>query len=149
MHKITNRYPALRFTPHDCFVYSPAQQTVFYNKDQVASDHGQLALLHEIGHAHLGHQAYRYDIGLLNMEVAAWAFARQAAGELDIAVDEQHIQSCLESYRTWLYKRSRCPECQSHGVQTARGRYKCFVCHQSWRVSRNLTLQPRRLSATA
>ena len=146
MHEITNLYPKLHFTPHDRFIYSPSLQTVFYDESQTSTDQGKASLLHEIGHAHYEHNSYSSDIELLNMEVEAWIFARNAAGEMGLKVDDAHIHNCLESYRFWLYKRSRCPECEHHGIQTKPTRYRCFICLHQWKVSLRLSLRPRRLA---
>lgn len=148
MHDIAKHFPSLKFLPNNNFIWSPNEQTVFYNEQKIDQATGQLALLHEIGHAELGHSDYRSDIALLNMEIDAWEFACEAAVRFEIEVDEVHIDNCLESYRVWLYKRSRCPECEYHGIQIDRTHYRCFMCRHVWRVSRNLSLQPHRMQCT-
>lgn len=144
MDSITARYPELNFAQASQFLWSPRTQTVFYDQDIAETATGQLALLHEIGHAELGHTDYILDIELLGMEVDAWGYARRHSLELGIAVDEEHVERCLESYRIWLYKRSLCPHCSAHGLQIDKKTYRCFMCRHQWRVARSLTLQPRR-----
>jgi hypothetical protein len=50
-----------------------------------------------------------------------------------VIIDEEHIQNCLDTYRDWLHKRSTCPRCDSHGLQTSE-QYKCYNCRAVWRV---------------
>lgn len=96
------------------------------------------SLLHETGHALLGHTSYVADIELLKLEVAAWDRAKQLAKELGTSIDENHIQDCLDTYRDWLDKRSICPNCGTKSIQTDKGsKYRCFNCHTTWRVSNN------------
>lgn len=145
MDEIMAYYPGLNFTQSSQFVWSPDHKTVYYPGEDVRQEHNRLGLLHEIGHAELGHTTYHSDIHLLGMEVDAWKYARQKASVFGIVVDEYHIDSCLESYRIWVYKRSVCPRCQFHGIQTSPTRYRCFMCRRVWRVSRNLSLHPHRM----
>lgn len=144
MHSIIAHYPSLAFEPADRFCWSPAMQTIYYDVWHIGQDSGQLALLHEIGHAQLNHNEYSLDVELLNMEVQAWAYARQYAHQFHITIDEEHIDQCLEGYRIWLYKRSLCPVCDCHGLQIRARLYRCFMCRHQWRVAPTLTLQPRR-----
>lgn len=145
MNNIIPHYPQLRFTSSSHFVYSPNKRTIFYDASEFYTPKGRLALLHEIGHAELNHQRYRSDIDLLNMEIDAWDYAVENAEQFDIPVDEAHIDRCLETYRVWLYKRSRCPQCSYHGIQTSLSKYRCFMCRHTWRVARTLSLQPHRM----
>ncbi len=92
-------------------------------------------LLHEFGHALLGHANYSYDIELLKMERAAWDEALSLADEYDAAIDEVLIDDALDSYRDWLHARSLCPTCTATGVQTALSSYACIACGANWRVN--------------
>ncbi len=146
MKEIIIQYPNINFAQGSCFVWSPKRSTVFFNEDESNTQKGRLALLHEIGHAELDHSDYDSDIGLLNMEIDAWDFAVEKAYEFGVRVDEEHIDRCLETYRIWLHKRSRCPECSFHGIQQKSDEYFCFMCSYNWRVARSLSIQPQRLS---
>lgn len=92
-------------------------------------------LLHEFGHALLGHASYSYDIDLLKMERAAWDEALGLADEYDVAIDEVLIEDTLDTYRDWLHARSVCPACTATGVQTALSSYACIACGANWRVN--------------
>jgi hypothetical protein len=145
VESIFRHFPKLKFRAGDYFVWSPQQKTIYYDAQRVESQAGKAALLHEIGHAKLKHRDFEYDMELVNMEVAAWEKARELAADLDVSMDEEHINSCLETYRIWLFKRSRCPECSATGVQKNSRLYRCFMCAKQWRVALTRTTQPRRM----
>lgn len=138
-------FPAIEFHQAETFVWAPQQRTVYYDPKRLSSKRGLLALLHEISHALLDHQTFELDIELLNMEVAAWTKARQLAAQHKIAIDEAHIEDCLETYRIWLYKRSRCPNCANTSLQQDVHSYRCFLCGSTWQVAQSRTTQPRRM----
>ncbi len=135
--KLTSRYPKLRFYAGDQFSWSPENATISYKRGAT----GQRAiwsLLHETGHALLGHTTYRADIELLRLEVGAWQRAETLAKSIDIVIDKNHIEDCLDTYRDWLYKRSICPNCATKCLQQDDFvHYRCFNCHAVWRVSQS------------
>lgn len=140
MHKLiaelSERFPELRFAPGKQFCWSPEQQLIFYNERARDNDKARWSLLHETGHALLGHAGYKADFELLRLEIAAWERARQLAADLGIEIDEDHIQDCLDTYRDWLYQRSICPTCSTKCLQQDdHTHYRCFNCHTVWRVS--------------
>lgn len=138
-------FPDVNFAEGKTFSWSPRKQVVYYDPLHINTEHGALALLHEIGHARLNHSNYQLDIELINMEVAAWNEARKIAKKQKIKVDEEHIEACLETYRVWLFKRSRCPECNNASIQQNQRTYRCFLCGTSWQVAQTKTTQPRRM----
>lgn len=128
-------FPSLRFTPGTTFCWSPETQEVFYKATSHEPKH-TWSLLHETGHALLKHQSYKADIELLKLEVAAWEKAKELASQLELEIDEDHIQDCLDTYRDWLYRRSICPTCTTKCLQQAdMAHYRCFNCHTIWRVT--------------
>jgi hypothetical protein len=139
MQKIISRlqadFPQLKFTSGTQFCWSPETGEILYK----AGARGQAAswsLLHETGHALLGHQNYKADFELLLLEVAAWQKARELAAKVNLAIDEDHIEDCLDTYRDWLHKRSICPTCTAKCLQQDdHQHYRCFNCHTAWRVS--------------
>jgi hypothetical protein len=133
--RLRRLYPELRFTPAKQFYWSPETQEIFYNS--AASGRQALwSLLHESGHALLGHSSYQADVELLRLEMEAWERAKQLAVGLDVTIDEDHIQDCLDTYRDWLYKRSICPACGTKCLQQGDFvHYRCFNCHTVWKVS--------------
>lgn len=132
---LSQTYPELRFTAGTQFCWSPETKEVFY----IPAGKGKQArwsLLHETGHALLGHTSYQADVELLLLEVAAWERAKQLGNDAGIEIDEDHIQDCLDTYREWLYKRSICPNCTTKSLQQGDFvHYRCFNCHTKWRVS--------------
>jgi hypothetical protein len=128
-------FPALRFVAGKQFYWSPETGEIFY-KATARGKHATWSLLHETGHALLGHHSYQADFELLKLEVAAWERGRQLAANFQIEIDENHIQDCLDTYRNWLYKRSICPTCGNKSLQQGDFvHYRCFNCHTTWRVT--------------
>jgi hypothetical protein len=135
INRLNALYPALNFKAGKQFYWSPETAEIFYN-EAANDDQAQWSLLHETGHALLQHTSYTADVELLRLEVAAWGKARELAELLDIKLDEDHIQDCLDTYRDWLYKRSICPKCHTKCLQQDnRVNYRCFNCHAVWQVS--------------
>lgn len=129
------KFPRLKFTPGPRFYWSPETGEIFYHHE--SSDQESLwSLLHETGHAALGHTSYQGDFELLQMELAAWQRARQLGQEFNIEIDEDHIQDCLDTYREWLYKRCICPGCGTKCLQQDDSTlYGCHNCGSTWQVS--------------
>lgn len=144
---LQNDFPKLHFVPSKRFYWSPKQNTIHYveKKNDIAA---QWSLLHELSHAHLGHQLFKSDFELLLMEVEAWEKARSLGKKYGIAIDSGHIQDCLDTYRDWLYQRSTCPVCASCSLQTDHRTYRCHNCNTVWHVSSSRLCRPyRRLSS--
>ena len=133
--KIKSKYPKLTFTPSDSFYWSPVTKEIFYDQD--SNDMiSKWSLLHEVGHALLGHSEYKADIMLIKLEIEAWQKALEVAGQFQITIDKNHIEDCLDTYRDWLYRRSICPKCSNKSFQQSDFRhYRCFNCHMRWQVS--------------
>ena len=129
------KFPHITFTAGKQFRWSPETSKIFYRAS--AKDREALwSLLHETGHALLGHTSYRGDFELLQMELAAWQRACQLGEEFGIEISEDHIQDCLETYREWLYKRSICPNCSTKCLQQDdAASYGCHNCGTNWQVS--------------
>lgn len=87
-----------------------------------------LQLLHEVGHALLGHCEYGVDLERLKMERAAWEKARELCGRYGVEYDEEAVEGALDTYRDWLHRRSRCAKCGLTRFQGADGRYRCPGC---------------------
>jgi hypothetical protein len=137
-------YPQFRFKSGEIPFWSPKEKTVYYT--QLSEDESVWGLLHETGHALLSHQNFTTDADLLRKELDAWARANLLALHYDLHIPDEHIQDCLDSYRDWLHKRSMCPTCDSHGVQSPDKAYRCLNCNASWNVSTSNTCRPYRRS---
>lgn len=132
---LKGRFPELRFRAGEQFSWSPETSEVIY-KTSAAGQKARWSLLHETGHALLGHHSYGADFELLRLEIAAWERAKALAKEVDITIDDDHIQDCLDTYRDWLYKRSICPSCSTKCLQQDDFvHYRCFNCNTMWRVT--------------
>jgi hypothetical protein len=132
---LQRHFPELRFHPGQSFYWSPDTEKVVYN--QAAKGHkATWSLLHETSHALLGHRSYKNDFELIEMEVAAWERAKELATELKLAaIEEDHVQDCLDTYRDWLYRRCICPACGTKSLQESARRYSCFNCGTRWHVT--------------
>lgn len=117
------------------FYWSPKDSTVHYDPTKLHSPKGVWSLLHECGHARLGHSAYGTDFELVKLEALAWEEAKQLGKKLQIDIAEEHVQDCLDTYRDWLHQRSTCPTCGTIGLQADRYNYSCHNCNGQWSVT--------------
>ncbi len=154
MEKITSLLPKLRanaakiphltgltLVPGEVFSWNHSACVITYDsQDEHAVEH----LLHEYGHALLNHADYTRDIQLIAMERDAWDEAQKVAAHLDVNIEQDIIESDLDSYRDWLHARSVCPNCNATGIQSGRNRYRCLACLQNWRVNDAKSCQLRR-----
>lgn len=133
INKLSKDFPEFKFKPGSEFWWSAKKNTVFYNPE------AELCLeycLHELSHAILGHRGYIYDIDLVKLERDAWSYAKSnLENRFNINLDEEIIQDNLDTYREWLHSRSKCPNCDSTGIETRLQRYKCIACDNKWRVN--------------
>jgi len=124
-------YPQFNFEVSSDYLWSPANRTIYYTSGGGSSG----LLLHEISHGLLGHADYLYDIDLIAMERAAWDKAIELSSSYEIKIDEDLIESNLDSYRDWLHARSSCPNCNATGLQVKKQSYSCPACSHTWRVN--------------
>ena len=135
LSQLKGLYPQLKFTAGNGFVWSPETGEVFYDQRRKGAK-ARWSLLHETGHALLGHKTYHADYELIRLEAAAWEKAKELATAIGIPINEEHIQDCLDTYRDWLYKRSICPACSTKSIQqNDYAHYRCHNCHSVWRVT--------------
>jgi DNA-directed RNA polymerase subunit RPC12/RpoP len=127
-------YPQFKFKPGSQEHWSPKTNTITYEEHPEAGS-GSFGLLHELAHALLAHNNYKSDFELLKLESQAWHKAAEIGRKYGIEIDEEHIQNCLDTYRDWLHRRSKCPNCGVHVLQKDARTYKCFNCGASWTVS--------------
>ena len=137
-------YPRLGFELGETFFWSPKDDTITYRMESMRPELGTWSLLHEVGHADLGHRTYGSDFELVRLEMDAWQRARAIAKKYKIEIDPEHIQDCLDTYRDWLHKRSTCPACGIVSLQSDPRHYKCFNCRSSWQVSASRFCRPYR-----
>lgn len=140
---LTNRDPKITFMAGDTYYWSPKNRTVFYQEADT-SELGLWTLLHEASHGILEHKQYMSDFELIHLELEAWQEADKIAKELNIEIDKDHVQDCVDSYRDWQYKRSLCPSCELGGIQIASSSYRCLFCNNSWSVSSERFCRPYR-----
>jgi len=133
--QLSAKYTKLKFVQGNSFYWSPETQEIFYSAERDGQK-SLWSLLHETGHALLGHINYKSDFELLSLELSAWEKAKQLATEMNMVIDQDHIEDCLDTYRDWLHKRSICPTCNVKCLQQDNHKYyRCFNCHTNWQVS--------------
>lgn len=145
LDRIRADFPTIRFRQGDAFAWMPEQRTIIH--PPLGSDDAVRQLLHELGHAELAHDHYQRDIQLIDMERDAWLYAVQSLAPrygLELQMTDAIVQQSLDSYRQWLHDRASCPTCHAVGLETARQRYRCLQCNESWRVNEARTCQLRR-----
>lgn len=120
--KIRSDFPDIRFIDGARFSFRPPKTVV------VEPDGEELLLLHEIGHALIGKNDFKTEIGRLKIEVMAWEKARELCGTYGVAIDEDLIETELDTYRDWLHQKSRCPLCGLTRFQTPDGAFYCPRC---------------------
>lgn len=135
-------YPQFVFKEASSFLWSHAENTIYY----ASLDDDCGLLFHELAHALLNHTDYNRDIELIAMEREAWDKAKLISKDYDVSIDEDFIQSNLDTYRDWLHTRSKCPKCGSTGLQIKKNNYKCLACNHQWRVNEARTCALRRYS---
>lgn len=140
--RVSADYPDVAFVEGTHFSWHAQKKHVSYKRTGAKST---WTLLHELGHALLGHADYTNDVELLQMEVAAWHKAKELAAHYGLSIDSDHIEDCLDTYRDWLHLRSTCPTCSSRSVQSTPRSYHCFNCQTDWNVTRSRLCRPYRL----
>jgi hypothetical protein len=141
LSSLKTNYPQFSFKQGDNFLWSSSDNTIYYDR---ASKNQAVFLLHELSHALLGHSSYKRDIQLITMERQAWDHTIELAPKYNVAIEDEMVQSTLDSYRDWLHARSTCPSCKATGVQINKFAYVCSACNHKWRVNEARTCDLRR-----
>lgn len=142
--QIQSDYPAIEFVESSQFSWHAGSKLVSYKAFEPDDIRGTWALLHELGHALLDHTDFETDIELLKIEVDAWEQAHTLAKKYGLTIDDNYIQTCLDSYRDWLHLRSTCPTCFERSLQADKHTYRCLNCKTEWHVTRSRLCRPYR-----
>ena len=135
LEQLIKDFTAYTFVAGEHFSWAPRKRTIQY--DSMSNPDSNWSLLHELGHATLGHRGYKRDIELIQLEVEAWDKASKIGHSYGITINWRHIEQCIDSYRDWLHARSTCPRCNMVSFQFHPLTYKCINCHTSWHVSKS------------
>lgn len=127
LEKIRSDFPEIRFVSGRKFAFRPPRTIVV--ADDFNNGDTSLLLLHELGHALLGHRDFKTEIGRIKMEVMAWEKAKELAGLYGVFIDEELIEGELDTYRDFLHQKSRCPSCGLTRFQTPDGTFHCPRCN--------------------
>ncbi len=144
LRQLRRDHPSLLFKAGDQFCWSPKAGEIVYARHAAAVRTAPWSLLHEVGHALLGHTGYDSDVALVSLESTAWEKAKEIGQQYGYEIDEDYIQDCMDTYRDWLHQRSACPTCDSRSLQQDDRHYKCFNCGQTWTVSSSRFCRPYR-----
>lgn len=144
LETLVQNNPGLQFRQGEQFRWSPRTSTITFNVAELDTARGAWSLLHEVGHGVLHHRNYSNDFELVMLEVAAWQKAKEIATVMGLAIDEDHIQDCLDTYRDWLHRRSTCPTCTSTSLQDSPTSYHCHNCQTQWHVTTARFCRPYR-----
>jgi hypothetical protein len=142
INKLRGDFPEITFITGSPASWSLPKQQIIYDPDE---EYGTWTLLHELGHAQLQHASYESDALLLQKETAAWDQAILLATHYGEKIENEYIQLCLDTYRDWLHRRSTCPDCGNHGLQSTQELYSCPNCQTTWKVSLERFCRPYRL----
>lgn len=134
INQVAADYPQFSFIAGASEHWSPKTKTITYEQDK-SEEYIKYGVLHELAHAQLDHNNYHSDFELLKLESQAWELAAKIGKNYGVDIDGEHIQNCLDTYRDWLHRRSKCPTCGMHVLQKDIRTYQCFNCGASWNVS--------------
>lgn len=124
LDRIKKDYPELSFKNGKKFTFRPPKTIIIGPSEPKM----ELLLLHELGHALLHHEDYKTHVDRLKMESDAWEKAKELSLKYDVEFDDDLMQTELDTYRDWLYKKSRCPICGLTRFQTPDFKYHCPRC---------------------
>lgn len=124
LDKLRVDFPELKFILGKKFAFRPPKTVVVGPEE--AND--SLLLMHELGHALCHHRNFGTDAERIKMEREAWEKARELCVAYEVSYDEETAEAELDTYRDWLDKKSRCPDCGLTRFQTPDGTYHCPQC---------------------
>ena len=126
IEQLESDFPGLVFRMGKKFMFRPPKTIVF--EQQKDDERSKLLILHEVGHALLEHKNFNTDIERVKMERDAWEKAKELCERYDVFYDEELVEAELDTYRDWLHKKTRCPQCGLTRYQVEDGRYICPKC---------------------
>ena len=127
LSQLKHDYPELRFIDGKKYAFRPPRTIILESKDS----RNDYLLLHEVAHAICKHIFFKTDVERLRMESEAWEKAKELALRYNVKIDEDLIQDELDTYRNWLHRKSRCPNCGLTRFQTSDGQYHCPQCNNN------------------
>lgn len=144
LQKLSADFPDITYDTGDDFRWSSSVKTVYFQPDSK----DLTTLLHETAHALLNHSSYDQDIDLIHLEREAWNKTVELGERYGVTINEETVETALDTYREWLHARSLCPSCHQNGVQTAENTYTCVICGQKWNVNdaRSCGLKRRKIN---
>lgn len=127
--KLAKDFPDINFEKSNRACWSPTNRTVYYD-DSIDN------LIHELGHAMLGHNTFSQDIELIHIERDAWEQAQIISKIYKVNIHEDTVENAIDNYREWIHRRSLCPNCRQTGIQSQKDlNYYCINCNTHWKAN--------------
>ena len=124
LDKLQSDYPEVVFKEGGRFSFRPPKTITI----GPIEEHGDLLLLHELGHYASSHRDFTTDAKRIKMEREAWEKARELAAQYNVDFNEDVVEEEMDTYRNWLDNRSRCKKCGLSCYQSEDGKYHCPRC---------------------
>ncbi len=129
LERLKADFPDFKFVSGRKFTFRPPRTIVVEPFGELGEENAwKLLLLHELGHAVLGHRDFKMHIERLKMEMAAWEKARELAAKYGVEFSNELAEAELDTYRDWVHQKSRCPRCGLTRYQTPEGAFHCPRC---------------------
>lgn len=126
------KHEKLHFRKSQKFYWDSKNNLIYYDPSKLEDDAGRQSLLHEIGHALLGHLDYKFDLELLKMEIDAWKIAKLHSKTFNVIITKSCVDDSLNSYLNWIKDRAICPACSSLSLQNKKAQRNCAFCYFMW-----------------
>lgn len=125
--QVSSDYPQFNFRASARFRFRPPL-TIYYDPSEDA--HFALLLLHELAHALLGHFSFASLAERLQCERDAWQKTAQLCKQYRLPYDPVYAEANLDTYRDWLYQKTRCKTCGSTCLELDHNRLFCPFCQK-------------------
>lgn len=125
--RVKGAYPQFCFKAGRKFMFRP-RRTIIY--EEIAGEEFKLLLLHELGHATLGHFSFKTAVERLAKERDAWEKTRELAEGFGVEFDEEMAQGNLDTYREFLHQKTLCPECGLSTLEIGTEKLFCPGCQR-------------------
>lgn len=124
LDRLTADFPEVEFGYGKKFLFRSPNKIMLGPEEP----HDSLLLLHELGHFLCGHCNFYTEPERIKMERAAWVKAKELCRNYGVEYDDEVVEGELDTYRSYLDQRSRCPKCGLTRYQTRDGVFHCPKC---------------------
>lgn len=146
LKKLSTDYPDLKFVTGRKFMFRPPrtiviEQKIFEQENstktkvdgaddpcKIEQNFYDMRLLHEVGHALLEHRNCSSEHDRIKKERSAWEKAQALSYIYSVPYDKDFVEAELDTYRDWLERKMRCPECEAAQYVDNKGKRHCPAC---------------------